>query len=350
MHTITTPLTKFLGIQTPIVLAPMAFGTGVSMPSTVSREGGFGFMPAGFDSSDTIRQNLRTIRKTLSIKEGTPVPVGVGFIGWILDMTEAPESDDHRLLATLAEKPAAVWFAFGKDLGKYIAQVHQFNQSRTDGHKTAIFIIVNSVEYAMKAVNEWGVDVLVVQGNEAGGHGGSESPPLFLLLPEVLSAFSDNAKKPYIIAAGGISTGSQIAALLTLGADGVAVGTKFLFTEESIYSQAQKDELVKAGWGSTTRGLMFDEVGRTNGWPPKHNGRAIVNSIVDDLNEGLNLDERMKRFDESAANGKSDRLVIWAGVGVALTKEIQSIKDVFLQLHDEAVATLRAKSTLLASE
>lgn len=89
-----------------------------------------------------------------------PVPVGVGFLGWILDKTET--SDDPRIANVLDERPAAVWFAFGTDLGKYVAQVKAHDAHRP--HKTIIFVIVNSVAEALQAANDWKVDVLVVQG------------------------------------------------------------------------------------------------------------------------------------------------------------------------------------------
>lgn len=75
-------------------------------------------------------------------------------------MTES--SDDPRLNVILEEQPQVIWFAFGVDLGKYVAQVRAYDAKRD--HKTLVFVIVNSVEEALRAANEWKVDVLVVQG------------------------------------------------------------------------------------------------------------------------------------------------------------------------------------------
>ncbi|KAL0960467.1 hypothetical protein HGRIS_005510 [Hohenbuehelia grisea] len=248
-------------------------------------------------------------------------------------MTE--KSDDPRLAAILAESPVAIWFAFGKDLAPYVAQVRRFDTNRT--HKTLVFIIVNSVEDAQHATKDMGADVLVVQGIEAGGHGGSYAPPLFTLLPAVLRALPDG---PPILAAGGISTGAQIAALLSLGASGVAIGSRFLFTPECCYPDAYKSVLIRAGLNATVRGLCFDEVNRTMGWPPNHNGRAIANDICKDAEEGVNLEERLRRFDESKLKEENTRLVIWAGVGVGLTDEIKDTATVFQELHEDMVKTL----------
>ena len=161
--------------------------------------------------------------------------------------------------------------------------------------------------------------LIIYTGIEAGGHGGGYAPPLFLLLPAILTAIPDG---PPVIAAGSIATGAQIAALLAMGASGVAVGTRFLFTKECEYTDAMKDVLVKATVNDTMRTLAFDEVNRTNYWPQGYNGRAIVNDIISDAKEGLDLDERLKRFDASAASGDNNRLVIWAGMGSGMTNGI----------------------------
>jgi len=336
-----TPLTTLLQVKLPILLAPMAFaGTG-KLAGAVSSAGAFGFIGAGFLSSQELKQDLKTTRQNLNIATDQPVPVGIGFIGWILDITES--SSDPRLHAVLDEKPAAIWLAFGVDLGKYVAQIRAYDSKRE--HKTIIFAVMNSVEDALRAANEWKVDVIVAQGIEAGGHGSSESPPLFTLLQAILGAVQNG---PLVVAAGGISTGKQIAALLTMGAAGVALGTRFLFTDECIYSPAQKEVILKAGVNSTIRTLAFDEVGRTMGWPPKHNGRAIANEIIQDVKNGLDLDQRLKNFDESAASGDSSRLVIWAGVGVGLTNKITAAVDVVHDLHRETYECLQSVPKLLA--
>ncbi|KAF5347425.1 hypothetical protein D9758_011268 [Tetrapyrgos nigripes] len=94
--------------------------------------------------------------------------------------------------------------------------------------------------------------------------------------------------------------------------------------------------------------MAFDEVGRTMGWPDKCDGRALVNNIVMDLDEGLGLDARLKRFDESTASGDKSRLVVWAGEGVGLTNNISSASDVVRQLHKDAVSALKSGFQLVA--
>ncbi|KAK0477575.1 Nitronate monooxygenase-domain-containing protein [Armillaria novae-zelandiae] len=295
----------------------------------------------GFDTLEELVNTLRTIRRDLDVPPGATLPVGVGFISWILKLTES--SDDPRLVRVLEELPKAVWFAFGDDLGDYIAQVRAYDRKRN--FKTLVYVIVNSVEEALRATNEWKSHANYLLGIEAGGHGGAKAPPLLQLLSAVLAAVPEDG--PLILAAGGIATGAQIASLLTLGACGVVVGTRFLFARESAYSSARKDALIKAGLNATARGLMFDEVGRTMGWPDGIDGRAIANGIWRDHDEGLGLDERLRRFDESSARGEPKRLVIWAGVGVGLTDKIQNAKEVVRELHQDALQALQRSSMLL---
>lgn len=232
-------------------------------------------------------------------------------------------------------------------------------------HKTLVFMIVSTLADALRATNEYKVDALVVQGNEAGGHGGSQSPPMFNLVQAVLKGVPRDG--PFIIAAGGISTGAQIAGLLTMGVDGVVLGTRFLFTDECSYPQEKKQALVEADLNATTRSMAFDEVNRTMGWPDMCDGRAIANGIITDEEKGLSLDDRLKLFDESAKKGEKDRLVIWAGIGAGLTSEVKPaavsglcvcfylhsvltfpLQEVLRGLHEETVKHLKNVSSLLA--
>lgn len=142
------------------------------------------------------------------------------------------------------------------------------------------------------------------------------------MLQAILTAIPDG---PAIVAAGGVSTGAQVAALLTMGAHGVALGTRFLYTHECMYSDLFKSILVESDLNSTARGYMFDEVIPIKvEWPPGVDGRAVTNKIVDDAAEGLTVEERKRRVEEGKANGEKDRLVIWAGDSVGIVKEIKS--------------------------
>ena len=330
----------------------MAFASTPALAAAVSGKGGFGLIGAGmfskhahlsvsahscmsgFDSSEKLKADLQTARKTLNVAEGAVLPVGVGLLGWILDMTEV--SEDPRIPAVLEEKVAAVWFAFGNDLEKYIKAVREYDAKRE--HKTKIFCCCNSVDEALRAVNEWKVDIVVAQGTscvisyrtmhlressgvEAGGHGSSHSPPLFNFVPAVRAALPQGTP---IVAAGGVATGAQAAALLAMGADGVVLGTRFLFTPECQYTDQMKNVLVKSTWESTERSNAYDQAFQTDFWPSHVDGRAIsTNDVMKDYKAGLPLEERIQRYKKATEAGSDSHLIMWAGVGVAQTNEIR---------------------------
>lgn len=151
-----------------------------------------------------------------------------------------------------------------------------------------------------------------------------------VLLKAVIAAVPDG---PAIVAAGGLITGAQIASMLTAGADGVVLGTRFLYTPECSYTDDMKSVLVEAGHNATERSVAFDEVNRTAFWPPGLDGRAISNEIMDDFREGLSLDDRLKSYDEGKARGEKERMVIWAGSGVGLVNEIKSASVRIVGVH-----------------
>ena len=100
-----------------------------------------------------------------------------------------------------------------------------------------------------------------------------------IILPQIISAISSENAPP-IVAAGGVATGAQIASLLTLGASGVALGTRFLLSPESLYSDIQRHALISADSSLSVRTLAFDHVRDTLGWPNNVDGRALRNGII----------------------------------------------------------------------
>jgi nitronate monooxygenase len=149
--------------------------------TAVTSSGGFAFLGAGTSinpiakigaphpcinncaataSSENLKAEMRSIRDSLKLPADGPIPIGIGFLGWVLDKTEV--SDDPRIPRVLEQMPMAIWFAFGENMGKYVAQVRAFDAKRT--HKTIVFVLVNTLAEAEVAVNEWKVDVLVAQG------------------------------------------------------------------------------------------------------------------------------------------------------------------------------------------
>lgn len=340
MHPIKTKLTELLGITTPIMSAPMGYPWSADLACAVTKAGGFGMTGAAFDTSETIRQTLGRVRTALGVPAGKVLPVGLGLIGWVLDQTEV--SEDPRIPAVLDERPKVIYFAFGDDLGRHVRAVRA--HEKDSAHRTLVGVCVNTPEDAVRAANEWKVDIIVAQGMEAGGHSSKHAPPVSILVSAILDAAPDG---PPVVAAGGIATGAQVAALLTLGAAGVVLGTRLLFTKECGYTPAQKAAIRDAGLASTAHSACFDEVMGFTQWPQGVIGHAIANGIRTDELEGLPVEERKRRYDEAVKRDDPDRVVVWAGRAVGLTKEVKPAAEIIAMLHEDAVRSLQKAKSLL---
>ncbi|TDL17529.1 NPD-domain-containing protein [Rickenella mellea] len=310
----------------------MAGASGEELAAEVTRAGGFGFMyPAGVEGVEVLKSKLDKARGILGSSAIDPLRIGVGFLGWQLDQKGAKLPD--FLAGVLEERVKAVWFSFGTDLKKWVDFVREYDGRRSVAHKTLVFVLINTAEQARVAINEWKADVVVAQGIEAGGHGHSGAPPLFTLLTELLQEFPSG---PPILAAGGLATGSQVAALLTLGASGAVLGTRFLLTPESTYTPAQKAALVAAkSSDSTLRTLVFDDLRGTRQWPGGVDGRGLRNRAIKEVEDGMGLEEATKKMKKSTLADDADGMVVWAGTGVGVMKEIKPAGDIVRELHKD---------------
>ena len=162
-----------------------------------------------------------------------------------------------------------------------------------------------------------------------------------VILPLIISAIPSESTTP-IVAAGGVATGAQIASLLTLGASGVALGTRFLLSPESLYSDIQRYALISADSSLSVRTLAFDHVRDTLGWPKGIDGRALRNgsfsvpsnldliddipppiATVDDYEKGEDLALLKQKYAEGVKGGDTDRILVWAGSGVGLMNQVK---------------------------
>lgn len=112
-----------------------------------------------------------------------------------------------------------------------------------------------------------------------------------------------------------------------MGAAGVVLGTRFLFTPECMYSDEMKSILVDAGLDATARNYVFDEISGTPPritWPEGIDGRAIANEIMTDYRKDINLADRIKKYQDGQKNGERERLLVWAGTGAGFVNDIKS--------------------------
>ena len=196
-------ITSLFGIQYPIIQGGMVWCSGWRLASAVSNAGGLGLLGAGSMHPETLREHIRKCRAATDRPFGVNIPLMYPQIEEIMAIVA---EEGVKIVFTSAGNPKA-WTGWLHERGIIVAHV------------------VSSSRFAMKC-EEAGVDAVVAEGFEAGGHNGREETTTFCLIPAVRSATT----LP-LIAAGGIGTGEGIFAAMVLGAEGVQIGTRFALTD-----------------------------------------------------------------------------------------------------------------------
>ncbi|MCB0457569.1 MAG: nitronate monooxygenase [Flavobacteriaceae bacterium] len=216
-------ITQLFGIQYPIIQAGMIWNSGWRLASTVSNAGGLGLLGAGSMYPEVLREHIQKCKKTTNKPFGVNVPMLYPNIQEIIDI--------------IIEEKVQIVFTSAGNPATYTSYLKQ--------HGITVVHVVSSVKFALKA-QEAGVDAVVAEGFEAGGHNGREETTTFTLIPMV----REKITVP-LIAAGGIATGRGMLAAMILGADGVQVGSRFVASEESSAHPAFKEVVVNAKEGDT---------------------------------------------------------------------------------------------------
>ena len=284
-------INEWLGIEKPVVLAPMGFVTGGALAAAVSNAGGLGLIGGGYGDAEWIRREVALARGAR---------VGIGFITWSL--AKQPQLLD----LALSFKPCAVMLSFG-DPAPFAQKV------RDAGAK--LICQVQDLRTARQALAAK-PDALVAQGTEAGGHGGTRS--LFALLP-ALKAICGSTP---VLAAGGISDRRGAQAAMALGAAGVLLGTRFLAAEESLVPREAKQRVVAANGDATLRTTVFDIV-RGYDWPDGITARALRNAFSDKWHGNepalkAHLPQEKTIYAAAVERRDFDTALVFAGEGIDL--------------------------------
>jgi nitronate monooxygenase len=309
---IVTRLTTLLGIEQPIILAPMDLISDARLATAVSAAGGLGLIGGGYGDEAWLKRELSAAKDAR---------VGVGFITWSL------ARQPHLLDLALEHRPVAVMLSFG-DVTPFASRI------KAVGAK--LICQVQTVTQA-KAALAAGADVLVTQGSEAGGHGMSRGT--FTLVPAVV----DIAGGVPVAAAGGIADGRGLAAALMLGADGVLVGTRFYATEEAGGFMAAKEAIRDASGDGTIRSIIFD-IARRNVWPGGFTGRVLQNEFSARWRgretELLQDAAAIESYAEARSKGDFRTAAVIAGEGVDLVHDIPKAGEVVRRMAADAEARL----------
>jgi len=239
-------ITQLFNIKYPIIQGGMIWNSGYKLASAVSNAGGLGLIGAGSMYPEVLREHIQKCKNTTNKPFGVNVPMLYPNIEEIIKIIV---EESVKIVFTSAGNPKT-WTSFLKDKG--ITVVH----------------IVSSSVFALKA-QEAGVDAVVAEGFEAGGHNGREETTTFTLIPMV----NEKIKIP-LIAAGGIATGRGMLAAMVLGADGVQIGSRFAASVESSAHYNFKNKILETKEGETQ--VTLKELAPV---------RLIKNKFYDDVQE-----------------------------------------------------------------
>lgn len=321
-----TSVTRALGIEQPIVQAPIGGLSNPRLAAAVSNAGGLGLIAQTWMSPDEMRESIRATQAL------TTLPFGINLI--------IDEPQEERVAVALEAGVKVISFFWG-DPAPYLPAVHEAG--------ALALLTVGSAAEARTAVDA-GVDVIVAQGWEAGGHVWGEVSTL-ALVPAVVDAVGTAP----VIAAGGITDGRGLAAVLALGAGAAWMGTRFVASEEAPAHPDYVARVLESAETGTFHSSLFDI-----GWPDAPH-RVLRNATIDAWlaagrppagqrpGEGEVLARRadgseIVRYASVSARvgttGRVDDLSLWAGQGVGLVHEVLPAAQIVLRTVSEAEAIL----------
>lgn len=309
-------ITTLFQIQYPIIQAGMIWNSGWKLASASSNSGILGLIGAGSMYPEVLREHIQKCKKATHKPFGVNVPMLYPNIEEIMDIIV---EEEVKIVFTSAGNPKT-WTAWLKERG--ITVVH----------------VVSSVKFALKA-QEAGVDAVVAEGFEAGGHNGREESTTLTLIPMVRAALEIP-----LIAAGGIATGQGMLAAMILGADGVQVGSRFVASLESSAHQAFKEEVVSAKEGDTH--LTLKELA-----PVRLIKNKFYNDIVELYKTSPSIDDLKKllgraRSKRGMFEGDLDEGELEIGQIAGLINDIKPVSKIVQDMLAEYEAAKQAVRTL----
>lgn len=302
-------ITDLFNIQYPVISGGMVWCSGWKLASAVSNAGGLGLIGAGSMYPEVLREHIQKCKKETNKPFGVNVPLMYPEIDKIMDIII---EEGVKIVFTSAGNPK-LWTKKLQEQGIKVAHV------------------VSSSKFAIKC-QEAGVDAIVAEGFEAGGHNGREETTTLTLIPQVAQKITTP-----LIAAGGIATGKTMLAAFALGADGVQMGTRFALTKESSASEEFKTKCIDLSEGDTI--LSLKKVSPT---------RLIKNDFYQQIQSAEDRGASTEELREILGKGRSKKGIfegdliegeLEIGQIASLLKSIPSVHEVFetviSEFHDE---------------
>lgn len=298
-------ITKLFNLKYPIIQGGMVWCSGWELASAVSNAGGLGLIGAGSMYPDVLKLHIQKAKKATDRPFGVNVPLLYPDIKQLMDTIV---EEQVKIVFTSAGNPAT-WTKYLKDHG--ITVVH----------------VIANTKFAKKAEDS-GVDAIVAEGFEAGGHNGREETTTLTLIPLIRKVSSIP-----VLAAGGIATGRAMLAAMCLGADGVQIGSRFVVSEESSAHINFKNVIIKTGEGGTL--LSFKKL-----VPVRLIRNKFAEEVIRAESEGRSADylnellghrrAKLGMFEGDMEDGELE-----IGQVSALIDKILPVKDIIAEIIDE---------------
>lgn len=305
-------ITSLFGIEYPIIQGGMVWCSGWRLASAVSNAGGLGLLGAGSMHPETLLEHIRKMKEATSKSWGINVPLMYPEIEKLMDMIIA---EGVKIVFTSAGSPK-----------KYTSRLHEAG--------ITVVHVVSSSKFARKC-EEAGVDAVVAEGFEAGGHNGREETTTMTLIPQVRKATT----LP-LVAAGGIASGQAMLAAMALGAEGVQCGTVFAMSKESSAADSFKERCASLQEGDTM--LCLKKIAPT---------RLIKNQLYDSIkaaeDNGATADELRDIIGKAASKrgifeGDLESGELEIGQIASSIDEIQSVDEIMSRMMTEYDNTLKS--------
>lgn len=305
---------EIFGIEVPVIAGGMAWCSGWRLAAAVSNAGGLGLIGAGTMTVDLLREHIQKVKAATDKPWGINLPLMYPQIDTLIDM--------------IIEEGCKIIFTSAGSPKKYTARFHEAGM--------VVAHVVSSSKFAKKC-EEAGVDVVVAEGFEAGGHNGREETTTMCLIPQVRQATT----LP-VIAAGGIASGQACLAAQVLGAEGVQIGTLFAMSEESSAADAFKQRCTELQEGDTM--LCLKKLA-----PSRLVKNALYDRIAEAENKGAEVPELLEILGEKATrrgifDGDIENGEMEIGQIASAIKTVEPVSVIMERLtkeYNDAVAKLQ---------